>query len=192
MPEPTPSGATSSKSFYTQKFAGAPMWAWAAGGGVLIGGFLWWRRRGKSQQQTAQAQNDQVPIAATTEELQAAGMYQPPDITYNLSGPTIESPVQAAASTPKPPVASSPAKLPPPPPLATPRKAPAVRVASRSNPTAARPMRAPSVPVTRLSVARPAATSFYHVQPRNVPGVQKPLPVTDASGSTIRRMGRPY
>ena len=90
MPD-TPESGSSSKSFFTQKVAGVPLVAWVAVVAVGVGGFLWWHNK-----QTAAAaganQNATVPTAATSEELQAAGLYQPPNITYDLSGPSIETP----------------------------------------------------------------------------------------------------
>ena len=91
---PTPS---TSKSFYTQKIAGVPLVAWVAVGAVAVGGFLWWHRSHSAAAAAANAQTSSgVPTAATSEELMAAGLYQPPNITYDLSG----QPVQPAVETP--------------------------------------------------------------------------------------------
>lgn len=105
MPD-TPASSQSSKAFFTQKVAGVPLVAWVAVVAVGVGGFLWWHNRQTAAAAAAAAQNAQgtngsgVPIAGTSEELQAAGLYQPPSITYNLGNPPTETPPTQASLPP--------------------------------------------------------------------------------------------
>jgi len=101
MPEPeAPEGPKSSKSFFTQKVAGAPLVVWVAVLAVGVGAFMWWRNRqtAAAGASTATSAAGATPTAATSEELMAAGLYQPPAITYNLGTPGAESPTADASA----------------------------------------------------------------------------------------------
>lgn len=85
------------ENVFTNKIAGQPAWLWIGAGGVVVGGLLWWRHRQNAQKAADQAatgatsMGSPVPTAATSEELMAAGLYQPPNITYNAPGPVVDN-----------------------------------------------------------------------------------------------------
>jgi LysM repeat protein len=114
MPEPEAPSPASSKNFLMQKVGPLPLVAWVGIGGVTVGGFLWWRNRQQAAagQSTATSAAASVPSAGTSEELMAAGLYQPPDITYNTTPPS-ESPTATAAPT-QPGIGPVPAAVAPP------------------------------------------------------------------------------
>ena len=90
---------------FKAKIAGEPAWLWIGAGGVVVGGLLLYRRQQK--QKLAQSQynsSTNVPSAATSEELMAAGLYQPPSITYNVPPPNIDNGISVVppAGTPPP------------------------------------------------------------------------------------------
>lgn len=87
-------------SVFTGKIGGQPTWMWVGGAAVLVGGFMWWRKRQAAAAQAASntaAGITNVPTAATSEELMAAGLYQPPSITYNVPSPNIDNGIHVAA-----------------------------------------------------------------------------------------------
>lgn len=94
MPDaPEPSTEPKGKgNFFTQKVAGVPLVAWVAVLALAVGAFLWWRNRQQAAAggTTASAASS-VPTADTSEELLAAGLYQPPNVTYDVSAPATES-----------------------------------------------------------------------------------------------------
>ncbi len=135
---PEPEGATppkSSKAFFTQKVAGVPLVAWAAVVALAVGAFLWWRNRQQAAagQATATSAAGAVPSASTSEELMAAGLYQPPNITYNVPSPNIEQGVEEASPPtgvgPLPPTPVTTAPVPPVPTAPTPKPPTAIPVA---------------------------------------------------------------
>jgi LysM repeat protein len=147
---PEPEGATppkSNKAFFTQKVAGVPLVAWVAVLALVVGAFLWWRNRQQAAagNATATAAAGAVPTAATSEELMAAGLYQPPNITYNVPSPNIEQGVEEASPgtgvgpLPPVPVTTPPTPAPPPVPTAKPPTPPVSSPVSKMAPAAPTP-----------------------------------------------------
>lgn len=96
-------------NLFTGKIAGQPAWVWIGGAGVLVGGFIWWRKHNAASQASSSsaatygtAPSANVPTAATSEELMAAGLYQPPNITYNVPSPNISNGITQATPAPQP------------------------------------------------------------------------------------------
>lgn len=78
MPD-TPAADSLGETF-TRKVGPLPLGAWVVGGGVVVGGVMWWRKRKQpntGDQGTVNA-GDVPPIAPTTAQLLASGLYPQP------------------------------------------------------------------------------------------------------------------
>lgn len=94
------------ENFLTAKLGPAPAWVWVGGVGIVVGGVWWWRKRqaanaaASSQYGAAVGTAGPTPLAST-EELLAAGQYQPPNISYNI-GPAGSGPSPSPTPSPNP------------------------------------------------------------------------------------------
>lgn len=151
-------GGDEISSLAKKKVGGIPLWL-IIGGVAVIAGFLWYRHKQSTagNAQPASASGDQVPIAPTSAQLVAAGLYSPPpyEIAGNIAGP--QGPQGVAGETgPAGPPGTDPTTLPHPPLAPQPvQMLPTNTPAPAPTPVAAMAPSSPSPPQPRFVVVQP-------------------------------------
>ena len=87
-------------NFLTEKIGPLPAWGWGLAAAAVAAAYLWWRNsQSASSSSSSSAGTGSLPLSgssATSTELAAAGLYQPPSVTYDLGGPSYGSGVSPA------------------------------------------------------------------------------------------------